>query len=248
MAAKKTKQRRERRHFTADQKSRWVKKARASALSLNAFAMNHGIAPNGLSSWIRAADESDANTTQPTEPKRDGRSTRREFTDAQKASAVRRVRESGLSLNKVAAEFGVALSVLRRWTFKADASDGQTTPVRSGGRVYTDKEKADAVAVALASNLPEERVAAELRIPTSSLHRWIRKATGVEIENGAAPKIDPTLVIPNSSTPLPDRDPGLTSSEREELFRLRRDVVRLTKDLDGMTNAARLFAKERIRD
>jgi len=80
-----------------------------------------------------------------------------------------------------------------------------------------------AVALARERVKPVARLAEDLGISESSLWRWIRQA---EVDEG--------------------EKPGLTSGDREELARLRREnrVLRMERDL--LSRAAAFFASENV--
>ena len=69
------------------------------------------------------------------------------------------------------------------------------------------------------------QIARDLGIAESCLRRWIKQA---ELDTGR-------------------RDDGLTSSEREELRRLRRENARLKQENEILRKAAAFFAREEIR-
>ena len=58
--------------------------------------------------------------------------TRREFADGFKREAVVLLRDSGRPLTQVAAELGLAPSVLRQWRSLANAAEEAASAVRSG--------------------------------------------------------------------------------------------------------------------
>ena len=89
-------------------------------------------------------------------------------------------------------------------------------------RFYTAEFKADAAKLVQGGrSIPD--VARELDLTDSSLREWVRRA---EIDAGKGP-------------------PGaLTTVEREELAKLRREVKRLQMERDILKAAATFFAKE----
>jgi transposase len=72
---------------------------------------------------------------------------------------------------------------------------------------------------------PVAQIALELGIAESCLRRWIKQA---ELDRG-------------------QRDDGLTSGDREELRRLRRENARLRQEKEILRKAAAFFAREEIR-
>ena len=92
-------------------------------------------------------------------------------------------------------------------------------------RKYTREQKADAVRmVRELGNLA--KVARDLDLTESSLRNWVRQA---EIDEGRGP------------------EGALTTEEREELRRLRRENRRLEMERDFLKKAAAFFAKEEDR-
>ena len=93
---------------------------------------------------------------------------------------------------------------------------------RRNRRKYTPEQKADAVRmVHEVGNL--SKVARDLDLTESSLRNWVKQA---EIDAGRGP------------------EGALTSEEREELRRLRRQVHTLEMERDFAKKAAAFFAKD----
>jgi transposase len=89
-------------------------------------------------------------------------------------------------------------------------------------RSFTDEEKADAVRlVREVGNLA--KVARDLDLTETALRNWVRQA---DIDEGHGP------------------DGGLTTDEREELRRLRRENRILKMERDFAKKAAAFFAKD----
>lgn len=93
---------------------------------------------------------------------------------------------------------------------------------RRARRTYTPEQKADAVRL-VRENGNLSKVARDLQLTPSSLHRWVQQA---EIDAGRGP------------------EGSLTSDEREELNRLRRRVHTLELERDFAKKAAAFFAKD----
>ena len=92
-------------------------------------------------------------------------------------------------------------------------------------RKYTPEQKADAVRmVREVGNLA--KVARDLDLTESSLRKWVKQA---DIDEGHGP------------------EGALTTEEREELRRLRRENRRLEMERDFLKKAAAFFAKEEDR-
>ena len=92
-------------------------------------------------------------------------------------------------------------------------------------RSYTPEQKADAVRmVREVGNLA--KVARKLDLTESSLRNWVKQA---DIDEGRGP------------------EGALTSEEREELRRLRRENRRLEMERDFLKKAAAFFAREESR-
>jgi transposase-like protein len=90
-------------------------------------------------------------------------------------------------------------------------------------RAFTPEFKADAVRLVKAGDRGIGQVAKDLDLTETALREWVKRD---EIEAGKGP---------------PD---ALTTAERDELLRLRRDNKRLTMERDILKKAAAFFAKE----
>jgi transposase len=90
-------------------------------------------------------------------------------------------------------------------------------------RTFTAEFKADAVRLAKAGDRSISLVAKDLDLTETALREWVKRS---EIDAGGGP-------------------PGaLTTDEREELQRLRRDNKRLQMEREILKKAAAFFAKE----
>ena len=90
-------------------------------------------------------------------------------------------------------------------------------------RQFTPEFKAEAVRLAQVGDRSIGQVAIDLDLTETALREWVRRA---EVDAGKGP-------------------PGaLTTAEREELSRLRREVKRLQMERDILKAAATFFAKE----
>lgn len=90
-------------------------------------------------------------------------------------------------------------------------------------RAFTPEFKAEAVRLCKVGDRTITQVAADLDLTETALRDWVKRA---EIDAGNGP-------------------PGaLTTEERQELARLRRDNKRLTMERDILKAAATFFAKE----
>ncbi len=90
-------------------------------------------------------------------------------------------------------------------------------------RKFTPEQRAQAVGIVRESGKPIRQVAEELDLPASSLARWIQQAKVDERQDAAGP---------------------LTTEERAELARLRRENRVLQQERSFLKKAASFFARE----
>jgi transposase len=90
-------------------------------------------------------------------------------------------------------------------------------------RVFTKEQKADAVRLVRTSGESLSQVARNLDIGENSLRRWVNQA---DIDDGKGP------------------EGTLTTAEKEEMRRLKRELKRVTMERDFLKIAAAYFAKE----
>jgi transposase len=90
-------------------------------------------------------------------------------------------------------------------------------------RLFTAEQKADAVRIVEQSDKPISQIAKELGISESALRKWVNQT---RIDEKGSPQ------------------GALTTSERQELVQLRRDVKRLEQERAFLKKAAAFFAKD----
>ena len=90
-------------------------------------------------------------------------------------------------------------------------------------RVFTPEFRAEAVRLCKVGDRTIAQVSKDLDLTENSLREWVKRA---DIDAGKGP---------------PD---ALTTAERDELARLRREVKRLSMERDILKAAATFFAKE----
>ena len=95
---------------------------------------------------------------------------------------------------------------------------------RKKRRTFTKEQKAEAVRIWRKSGKTVAEVARDLDLVENSLRKWVKQA---EIDEQG-----------------PTQDGPLTSEEREELRRLRRENRRLQMERDFLKKAAAFFPKE----
>jgi transposase len=89
---------------------------------------------------------------------------------------------------------------------------------------YPSEFRAEAVRAVHASGRPLAQLARDLGISPQTLASWVAQA-GME-----------------------GSDPPLSAAERDDLMRLRKEVVLLREERDVLRRAAALFARESVRD
>lgn len=92
-------------------------------------------------------------------------------------------------------------------------------------RKFTDEQKADAVRLVRVSGESIAQVARDLDLAENSLRNWVKQA---EINEG--------------------KRAGLTTDEKAEIRRLRKELRTVTMERDFLKKAAAFFAKETSED
>jgi transposase-like protein len=90
-------------------------------------------------------------------------------------------------------------------------------------RAFSPEFKADAVRLVKAGDRGVGQVAKELDLTETALREWVKRD---EVDAGKGPQV------------------ALTTAEREELMRLRRENKRLTMERDILKKATAFFARE----
>jgi transposase len=96
------------------------------------------------------------------------------------------------------------------------------TPKRRPRRQFTDEFKASAVRLVLAEGKTVGAVARDLDLTETALREWVRRAEADRTKGRT----------------------GLTTSEREELARLRKELRIVTEERDILKKATAFFAKQ----
>ena len=104
----------------------------------------------------------------------------------------------------------------------SDMAEGRPKGQRRKRRRFTDEFKAEVVRKVLASGKTAGQVARDLDLTETAVRHWVKQA---QVDRGKGP-------------------PGaLTSAEKEELARLRKENRELREDRDILKKAAAFFAK-----
>jgi transposase len=90
-------------------------------------------------------------------------------------------------------------------------------------RTFTDEEKSEAVKIVEDSGKPISQVAREMGLTESALRKWVKQA---RINDQGGGQVQ------------------LTSTEKEELKNLRRELKRVEMERDFLKKVATFFAKE----
>jgi transposase len=90
-------------------------------------------------------------------------------------------------------------------------------------RTFTAEQKAEAVKIVEQSGKPVMQVAREMGLTPSALSKWVKQA---KIDREGSPQ------------------GALTSSERQELTQLRRELKRVEMERDFLKKVATFFAKD----
>ena len=91
-------------------------------------------------------------------------------------------------------------------------------------RQFTPEFKAEVIALCRTGNRTAGQVARDLGICASVVQRWVQQS-----------KVNPVA-----------ESGGLTGAEREELTRLRKEIVRLRMEREILKKAATFFARENV--
>jgi len=91
------------------------------------------------------------------------------------------------------------------------------------GKRYTKEQREEAVRLVRDTDLSSSQIARDLGMAQTTLARWVSQA---DVDEGRA------------------KDGGLTTAEKQELRRLKREVKRLRQERDFLKKAAAFFARE----
>ncbi len=146
-----------------------------------------------------------------------GRRKRRAFTREYKAEVVRLVRTSGKSIPQLAKELDLGETGIRAWVKQAEIDEKRDPH----GPMTTD-EKAEVVRLVRTSGKGIPQLAKELELGESGVRAWVKQA---EIDE--------------------KRDPHgpMTTDEKAEVARLRRELKTVTMERDFLRKAAAFFAR-----